>query len=115
MIRKLQKRMRCTWVFKVLALAAMLGLSACAELVALLGVWAVDHAAHLHCEQIPSMEQRNQCLRNMDQTTPQDMRPRSSFGAASRQPAAAPSEEEQMRRRDALCIRREGLPPLCPN
>lgn len=100
----------------LVALTWLPGLFGCAETAAWLGTMQVQQTAHRHCEQMPSMEQRNQCLRNMDTTLPQDsLRLRPLPGSAMPQPAPEPSEQEQVRRREALCIRREGQAPLCPN
>ncbi|MBM3387570.1 MAG: hypothetical protein FJY36_07890 [Betaproteobacteria bacterium] len=59
------------------------------------------------------MEQRNRCLQSFDTTAPKDLRPRAPLTLE----AATPSEpaEAGRKRREALCIRREGQAPLCPN
>jgi len=87
------------------------GLIACAPNVALLGQMVVE-SRKSECERLPALEQRNQCLRAMDSTQPEGRPPRAPFTTPA--PAPEPSAEEQARRLQALCIRREGQAPLCP-
>ena len=93
--------------------AAVLLLSACASGVAVVTQAHVEATARRHCEQMPSMDQRNQCLQAFDTTAPKDLRPRAPMRLS---PSPTESSAEQERQRsDALCIRREGQAPLCPN
>ena len=92
----------------------LLTLSGCAPTLALVGMQQVEQVARRQCEQMPSMAQRNQCLRDVDKSTPADMRPRQPLGG-SPQPDAAEQLERERRQQEALCIRREGQAPWCPN
>lgn len=94
-------------------LAAVGLLSACAPGVAFVAQAHVQETAHRQCQQMPSMEQRNQCLQSFDKTTPKDLRPRAPMTFTA--PPVEVSPEVERQRREALCIRREGQPPLCPN